>query len=146
MAATWVSFKQIKADVAIEAVLERYGVRLRRIGEEGLRIWEECLARTRATEMKPAVRQPLLVREDSPGYGTPQLVQPRLGQGIFRVAVMDAYSRACAVTQARGSRRTIKTADRTIRHGSSVSVPTAAADAPSVAFLRWHNERVYRAT
>ena len=41
----------------------------------------------------------MLVREDSPRYGTPQLIQPRLGQGIFRVAVMDAYSRACAVTQ-----------------------------------------------
>ena len=31
-------------------------------------------------------------------------------------------------------------------HGSSVSIPTAAADAPSVDFLRWHNERVYRVT
>ena len=30
-------------------------------------------------------------------------------------------------------------------HGSSVSVSTAATDAPSVDFLRWHNERVYRA-
>ncbi|MGQ0736604.1 MAG: toprim domain-containing protein [Acidobacteriota bacterium] len=34
MAAAWVSFKQIKADVAIEQVLERYGVRLRRVGGE----------------------------------------------------------------------------------------------------------------
>ena len=39
-----------------------------------------------------------LVREDSPRYGAPQVIEPRLGQGIFRVAVMDAYSRACAVT------------------------------------------------
>jgi DNA primase len=31
---TWVSFKQIKADVAIEDVLARYGVRVRRIGGE----------------------------------------------------------------------------------------------------------------
>jgi hypothetical protein len=31
-------------------------------------------------------------------------------------------------------------------HGASVSIPTAAGDAPSVDFLRWHNERVYRAT
>jgi hypothetical protein len=30
-------------------------------------------------------------------------------------------------------------------HGSSVSLPSTAADAPSVDFLRWHNERVYRA-
>ncbi|MGH9371237.1 MAG: toprim domain-containing protein [Vicinamibacterales bacterium] len=34
MATTWVSFKQIKAEVAIEQVLLRYGVRLRRIGGE----------------------------------------------------------------------------------------------------------------
>jgi putative restriction endonuclease len=27
-----------------------------------------------------------------------RLIWPRLGQGIFRVAVMDAYGRACAVT------------------------------------------------
>jgi hypothetical protein len=47
----------------------------------------------------------------------------------------------------RGSRRTIETADRTYPlHGSPVSIPTAEADAPSVDFLRWHNERVYRAT
>jgi 5S rRNA maturation endonuclease (ribonuclease M5) len=37
MASTWVSFKQIKADVAIEQVLERYGVRLRRVGGADLR-------------------------------------------------------------------------------------------------------------
>jgi hypothetical protein len=34
MATTWVSFKQIKVDVAIEQVLQRYGVHLRRIGGE----------------------------------------------------------------------------------------------------------------
>jgi DNA primase len=34
MATTWVDFKQIKADVAIEQVLQRYGVPVRRIGSE----------------------------------------------------------------------------------------------------------------
>ena len=34
MATTWVDFKQIKADVAIEQVLQRYGVPVRRIGGE----------------------------------------------------------------------------------------------------------------
>lgn len=34
MAATWVDFKQIKASVAIERVLQRYGARVRRIGGE----------------------------------------------------------------------------------------------------------------
>jgi putative restriction endonuclease len=33
-----------------------------------------------------------------PRYGTPTLLRPRLGQGIFRVQVLDAYDRACAVT------------------------------------------------
>ena len=31
-------------------------------------------------------------------YGAPRLTVPRLGQGAFRVAVTDAYDRACAIT------------------------------------------------
>jgi Toprim domain-containing protein/DNA primase-like protein len=37
MATTWVDFKQVKADVAIEQVLAHYGVHLRRIGATELR-------------------------------------------------------------------------------------------------------------
>ena len=33
-----------------------------------------------------------------PRYGAPSIHRPRLGQGIFRVQVLDAYDRACAVT------------------------------------------------
>jgi len=36
--------------------------------------------------------------EDRQRYGAPVLHRPRLGQGIFRVQVLDAYGRACAVT------------------------------------------------
>lgn len=164
---------------------------------EGLRIWEECLARVRSRQTNLANSQPLLVREGSPRYGTPQLIAPRLGQGIFRVAVMDAYGRACAVTQehslpaleashiqpyARDGPHDVRNgillrADlhrlfdqgyvtitpayrievssrlkedyRNGRsyyplHGAPVVVPTSATDAPSVDYLRWHNERVYR--
>lgn len=32
-------------------------------------------------------------------YGQPQLVTPRLGQAGFRVGVIDAYGRRCAVTE-----------------------------------------------
>lgn len=32
------------------------------------------------------------------GFGKPQLVTSRLGQGIFRVMVTDAYRRRCAFT------------------------------------------------
>jgi putative restriction endonuclease len=38
------------------------------------------------------------VREETPRYGKPLLVWPRIGQGVFRIAVTDAYGRACAVT------------------------------------------------
>jgi putative restriction endonuclease len=34
-----------------------------------------------------------------PASGEPVLVQPRLGQGIFRIRVLDAYGRACAVSE-----------------------------------------------
>jgi putative restriction endonuclease len=60
---------------------------------EGRRIWEACVQRTadvRAT--------PFTVAEPAARYGDPRLVQPRLGQGTFRVAVLDAYGRACSAT------------------------------------------------
>ena len=34
----------------------------------------------------------------SGGYGTPQIVYPRLGQGSFRILLTDTYERRCAVT------------------------------------------------
>jgi putative restriction endonuclease len=34
----------------------------------------------------------------SGGFGKPQIIHPRLGQGLFRVLVTDAYSRRCAIT------------------------------------------------
>jgi putative restriction endonuclease len=41
----------------------------------------------------------LVAREPTPRYGPPLLHAPRLGQPIFRVKVLDAYDRACAVTR-----------------------------------------------
>lgn len=35
---------------------------------------------------------------DAPRFGSPQLVKPRLGQGLFRVMVADSYRRRCAIT------------------------------------------------
>jgi putative restriction endonuclease len=63
---------------------------------EGARIWRECQKRaaTLGTERGTA-----MVREAPPRYGEPVLIRPRLGQGAFRVAVTDAYQRACAVTR-----------------------------------------------
>jgi putative restriction endonuclease len=73
---------------------------------EGRRIWEECLLRA---QLRPSADgdhdhpQPRAASEAGQfplgdRYGSEQLVRPRLGQGTFRVAVTDAYGRACAVT------------------------------------------------
>lgn len=63
---------------------------------EGRRVWSECLER-----VQPAgVREPAdsLMTTPAPRYGPARLVEPRLGQGAFRVEVTEAYGRACAMT------------------------------------------------
>lgn len=42
---------------------------------------------------------PEIAAQESPRYGAPQTVLPRLGQGSFRIVVTDAYQRQCAVTR-----------------------------------------------
>lgn len=63
---------------------------------EGARVWSECVARAQATF--DSAESDAVVLETAPRYGSPTMVRPRLGQGAFRVAVTDAYDRACAVT------------------------------------------------
>lgn len=65
---------------------------------EGARIWRECLDRAGQTTRTPEPLRDLHVRSTRERYGEPVLVRPRLGQGAFRVAVTDAYRRACSVT------------------------------------------------
>lgn len=63
----------------------------------GRRLWEQVIDRLQRTsssasaDLRPA-------REIPSGYGSPYLVRPRLGQGAFRVLVIDAYQRRCAIT------------------------------------------------
>jgi putative restriction endonuclease len=65
---------------------------------EGRRVWDECKERL-AVLRQPVTGFPESVVLDQPRrYGEPTLVAPRLGQGTFRVAVTEAYRRACAVT------------------------------------------------
>lgn len=40
----------------------------------------------------------VFVEEPQPRYGDPRLIRPRLGQGSFRVEVMEAYNRRCSIT------------------------------------------------
>ena len=64
---------------------------------EGLRVWSACLDAAEAYRVQRPRDAPVS-RDEEPRYGTPQLVAPRLGQGTFRVAVLEAYSRACCIT------------------------------------------------
>lgn len=57
---------------------------------EGARLWADCRDRARVVP---------IVAEEAPRYGAAQFVEPRLGQGAFRLAVTDAWRRACAVTE-----------------------------------------------
>jgi putative restriction endonuclease len=65
----------------------------------GRDLWNAVSARIQ-TET-PALIEPgtaALAALESRGYGKPQIVLPRLGQGLFRIVVTDVYQRRCAVT------------------------------------------------
>ena len=74
---------------------------------EGLRLWEaahqylqriphERAPYAHAAEPPP---EPFIRQAPLPaGWGAPTLIQPRLGQGAFRILVTDNYNRRCAVT------------------------------------------------
>lgn len=55
---------------------------------EGKRVWQQCLTLSAA-----------MGAETVADRYTPAVVMRRLGQGSFRVLVMDAYERQCAVTR-----------------------------------------------
>ena len=65
---------------------------------EGARIWAECVARAGAGRADLPTASGIIAGPPAPRYGAPSLIRPRLGQGTFRIAVTDAYERACAVT------------------------------------------------
>ena len=62
---------------------------------DGARLWAACLERAAARRTAP---QWTLEAADAQRHGRPQIVIPRLGQSSFRLAVLDAYGGACAVT------------------------------------------------
>src|SRR5476651_2610125 len=61
---------------------------------EGMRLFEQA---KNAMRLKTGLSIAAL-REESPRYGTEQWVKPRLGQGGFRVVVLEGYERRCAIT------------------------------------------------
>jgi putative restriction endonuclease len=60
---------------------------------EGRALWDAVAERM--------ARSPVFADRSASRFGKPQLVEPRLGQGAFRVLVTDIYNRRCAVTQER---------------------------------------------
>ena len=68
---------------------------------EGRRVWETCVATTKVVASETAISSSVssLIVDPAARYGEARLVLPRLGQGTFRVAVTEAYGRACAVTE-----------------------------------------------
>lgn len=65
---------------------------------EGARVLRECIERARGRPNWNV--EPVTDSVSDPGarYGSPIAVRPRLGQGLFSLAVRDAYRGACAVT------------------------------------------------
>jgi putative restriction endonuclease len=67
---------------------------------EGARVYADCLARgTGPRPLSQRRTREQVAAPAAPRYGAAGLVAPRLGQGTFRIAVTDAYGRACAVTE-----------------------------------------------
>lgn len=62
----------------------------------GQGLWSEVEQRLQARAMPESLATEAAIA--SHGHGTPQIVLPRLGQGLFRVVVTDAYDRRCALT------------------------------------------------
>jgi putative restriction endonuclease len=60
---------------------------------DGAILWDAVQDRLTKAEI-PGVAE----ASDQPRYGAPVLIRPRLGQGLFRVMVTDAYNRRCVVT------------------------------------------------
>jgi putative restriction endonuclease len=62
---------------------------------DGRLLWAACLEQAAAGAASPTWVPDAAERQR---HGRPQLVIPRLGQGSFRLAVLDAYGGGCAIT------------------------------------------------
>ena len=62
---------------------------------EGRVLWAACLEQAALAASLPAWVPDAVERQR---HGRPQLVIPRLGQGSFRLAVLEAYGGGCAIT------------------------------------------------
>ncbi len=63
---------------------------------EGARVWQDIQGATSILRGGASLSGPPVFT--GARYGAPTILQPRMGQGAFRLAVTEAYGRACAVT------------------------------------------------
>lgn len=69
------------------------------VERDGRILWERVMEAARIASASTVVNEPRAVFiGQGERYGAPQLVKPRRGQGAFRLAVTDAYGRACAIS------------------------------------------------
>lgn len=61
----------------------------------GKSLWVQVEERLKSSALTAPATQSAITTH---GYGKPQIVLPRLGQGLFRVVVTEAYDRKCAFT------------------------------------------------
>jgi putative restriction endonuclease len=62
----------------------------------GRQLWDSVSERLKdspPTRLEPDTAMAVAIA--SQGFGTPQIILPRLGQGLFRVLVTEVYSRRC---------------------------------------------------
>jgi putative restriction endonuclease len=65
----------------------------------GRKLWEAVSERLMYVAPEKIEQSPAtLAAVKSKGYGKPQTIVPRLGQGLFRILVTDVYDKRCAVT------------------------------------------------
>lgn len=62
-------------------------------------LWEAVSDRLRSVSPEKISESPATIAAiDSRGFGRPQVVHPRLGQGLFRIFITEQYGRRCAVS------------------------------------------------
>lgn len=66
--------------------------------EEGRWLFDAVTDRLRDSRESGDERPATVAAADTPRFGAPRIVRPRLGQGAFRAMVTEAYGRRCAVT------------------------------------------------
>lgn len=64
----------------------------------GQQLWLAVSERLAQSRLEPTPGTATAAAIESRGYGKPQLIMPRLGQGLFRILVTDVYERRCAIT------------------------------------------------